>query len=381
MTKAPEQGERRDVRILLGGDLVLDEPNAAFFFDGVRDTLKGADAAVAHVEVPHTRRGVEVKSDVPAPGAAPENLAAMAEAGISVATLAGNHIFDRGPEGVEDTVAELRRLGVGACGAGVDLEAAKAPAVLDRGGRRIAVLAYNCVGPEMAWAGEGKAGCAYVRVLTEDGRTAGPQDVTPATTTHADPISVEAMQADIRSLREQTDLLIVALHKGMVHTPAALAPFERPVSHAAIDAGADVVVGHHAHILRGVETHAGKPIFHGLGNLVTVTRALSADSDSPERRAWAAKRKVLFGFEPDPDYPLYPFHPEAKNAMLADVRLGADGTLSAGFLPCWMQPTGQPEVLGRVKKGEAVVDYVRRITRHAGLNAAFEWEGDRVVMQ
>jgi hypothetical protein len=108
--------------------------------------------------------------------------------------------------------------------------------------------------------------------------------------------------------------------------------YEKAVSRAAIEAGADIVIGHHSHILRGVEMWRGKPIFHGLGNFVTVTRALSVEgNESPERRAWAEKRKVLFGFEPDPDYPLYPFHPQAKNGMVAACHLDADGVLSPGL--------------------------------------------------
>ena len=86
-------------------------------------------------------------------------------------------------------------------------------------------------------------------------------------------------------------------------------------------AGADVVIAHHAHILRGVDVYKGRPIFHGLGNFVAVTRALNLEANpSPERVAWARRRRQLFGFEPDPAYPTYPFHPEARNAMLAVCR-------------------------------------------------------------
>ena len=82
------------------------------------------------------------------------------------------------------------------------------------------------------------------------------------------------------------DVLVVALHKGVGHVPAKIEMYERAVSRAAIDAGADIVIGHHAHILRGIELYRGKPIYHGLGNFVCVTRALStSDNDSPERLA------------------------------------------------------------------------------------------------
>jgi poly-gamma-glutamate synthesis protein (capsule biosynthesis protein) len=149
--------------------------------------------------------------------------------------------------------------------------------------------------------------------------------------------------------------------------------YEPQVAKAAIDAGADIVVGHHAHILRGIEIYKGKPIFHGLGNFVTVTRALNIeDNASPERRAWAKRRRELFGFAPDPDSPIYPFHPEAKNAVIELCEIMPASDLRAGFISCWIKPTGQPEVLPRDARGEAVAAYVAQITAQAGLQTAFE---------
>ena len=113
---------------------------------------------------------------------------------------------------------------------------------------------------------------------------------------------------------------------------------------------------------------------------MTVTRALSVDgNDSPARRAWAIKRREVFGFEPLADYPLYPFHPEARNAMIAVCDVAPDGQVAPGFIPCWMQPTGQPRPLGDSEQGRAVADYIANITRRAGLKARFTWTGDRVA--
>ena len=142
--------------------------------------------------------------------------------------------------------------------------------------------------------------------------------VHPTVYTFAEPDTLEAMAADIEALRQKVDVLMVALHKGLGHTPATVGMYERQVAKAAIDAGADVVVGHHAHILQGMEVYKDRPIFHGLGNFAIATKALNIDGNSsPERRAWAERRRKLFGFEPDPEYTTYPFHPEAKNAILA----------------------------------------------------------------
>jgi poly-gamma-glutamate synthesis protein (capsule biosynthesis protein) len=369
------------LRLLLVGDLVLDEPDANFFFDLARPTLLQADLLVGHVETPHTNRGTESVGDVPAPASPPANIAALGRAGFGVATLAGNHIHDRGGEGIEDTIALLRAQGVEPTGAGRDIAQARTPAIAERKGVTVGVLSYNCVGPREGWAGPKNPGCAYLKVVTHYETQGANPGGPPKIYTFADPETVEAMQADVAALRERVDVLVVAFHKGVVHTPAHIAMYERPVARAAIDAGADLVVGHHAHILRGVETYAGKPIFHGLGNFVTVTRALTPEgNDSPARRDWAIRRKQLFGFEPDPDYlPLYPFHPDSKNAMIADCRVADDGPISPGFLPCWIRPTGQPEVLGHTSKGQDVVDYIVAITRQAGLRTEFAWEGDRVV--
>jgi poly-gamma-glutamate capsule biosynthesis protein CapA/YwtB (metallophosphatase superfamily) len=345
------------------GDLVLDEPEPDYWLSGIVPCLQAAQLSIGHLEVPHTRRGRELTADVPAPGAPPEHLAALTNAGIDAVTLAGNHIADCGAEGIADTIAELDRLGIGHCGAGADLNRARAAAWLQAGASHIALLSYNCVGPQEAWAQPASAGCAYVRVLTADG---GP--VRPAAPLQAaDPHSVAQMAEDIRTARKDgADYCIVALHKGIVHTPAILAPYERPLAHAAIDAGADLVIAHHAHILRGIERYRDRPIFHGLGNGCVVTRALSPDQANPQRAEWARRRRIQFGFEPDPDYFLAPFHPQAVHGMLARVTI-ADGRLTqAGFIPVHVEAPGRP-TLASGARADAVVQYVRHISRAAGL--------------
>ena len=363
------------LKLMLVGDLILDEPDPDSFFEPARSILRQADLLVGHVEVPHTRRGRECTSDVPAPPSDPDNLAAMKRAGFHIATLAGNHISDAGPNGIEDTIATLRQLDITATGAGMNLAEARKPAIVTRQGLRVGTLSYNCVGPKDSWAGEKKAGCAYVHVIThyelDHASPGGP----PRIYTFAEPESTDAMLTDIEKARRTVDVLIVALHKGIGHTPAVLAMYERPLAKAAIDAGADIVVGHHAHILRGIEVYKGRPIYHGLGNFVTVTRALNIEANpSPKRLEWARRRRELFGFEPDPDYPTYPFHPEARNAMIAVCEIGVDGVHQAGFIACWVNPKGQPEVCSDDERGRAVASYIEQITRKAGLRTGFEWD-------
>jgi poly-gamma-glutamate synthesis protein (capsule biosynthesis protein) len=264
-------------------------------------------------------------------------------------------------------VDSLDRLGIAHTGAGANLRAASHAAHLDRKGRRIALLSYNCVGPEAAWADEQRAGCNYLRMQSADGRAVAPN--TPLVAPTAD--ALERLNADIAAVRD-ADLVVVALHKGIVHTPAVLAPYERPLAEAALDAGADVVVGHHAHILRGLERRNGRALFHGLGNGCVVTRALSPSQDHPARAAWAKKRRELFGFEPDPRYELAPFHPEAVHGVLGVVRLEADGQLRMGVIPVHVEPPGRPVIVNDARAAE-VVAYLDRIGAMAGL-PPLQWQ-------
>ncbi|MCO7220503.1 CapA family protein [Klenkia sp. PcliD-1-E] len=370
-----------DLTVLAVGDLVLDEPDPDSFFDPSREYLHTADLAIGHVEVPHTTATVPTVVDVPAPPADPAALTAVAAAGFAVATTAGNHAYDLGTDGVLDTIAHARAAGLVVTGTGATLDEARVPAVVERAGRRIAVLSYNCVGPKESWATSGKAGCAYVKVLThydlEFANPGGP----PTVYTFAAPDTLRRMQDDVAAAAADADLVLVSLHKGIGHTPAVVADYERQVSHAAIDAGASAVFGHHAHIMRGIEVHRGKPVFHGLGNFVTVTRALTpSGKNSAEVEAWGRRRKEMFGFAPDPAMPTYAFHPESRNTAVAVCRFADDGTVTAGFRPTWIDDDARPVPLTRGERAEQVAAYVEDISRRAGFDTTFTWSGDDVLV-
>ncbi|HWW20916.1 MAG TPA: CapA family protein [Steroidobacteraceae bacterium] len=362
--------------LLFTGDLVLDVPDADYWLSGIAAATRAAAVSIGHLEVPHTRGPSVLHTDVPAPGADPRNLDALKAAGFSALTLAGNHIADCGAAGIADTIGRLEQLGIRHCGAGANLTLARAPAHIQIAERTLALLSYNCVGPEEAWASEDRAGCAYVRINERAGGRITPS----AALTQPDARSLQAMQQDIRQARSDHDWVVVALHKGIVHTRARLAPYERQVAHAAIDAGATLVVGHHAHILRGIEFYRERPIFHGLGNGCVVTRALGPDQSDPARAAWVQRRRELFGFEPDPAYTLAPFHPEAIHALLARVRCSADGRVEAAFNPVFVEPPGRPVLAGNDFR-QSVMDYVSRITQEAGLpSLSMSVREDRIVV-
>ena len=256
---------------------------------------------------------------------------------MDIATLGANHIHDGGPGAIADTIAALRAQGIQTAGAGLTLEEARQPAIVEEQGVRVGLLSYNCAGPRTSWASAIKAGCAYVHALThyqEALTIAGPAK----TYSFVDFDTLEWMEADIERLRARVDVLVVAFQKGVVHTSALVAMYERQVARAAVNAGADIVISHHAHIARGWRSPSA-PFTMAWEIFVTLNRVHNlTGSPNPQMLEYARRRREVYGFEPDPEYPSYSFHPESKNAMLAICRVGEDGVREAGFLPFWITP-------------------------------------------
>jgi len=365
--------------ILATGDIIIDEPDPYSFWEPSREFLAKGDFVIGQIEVPHTDRGEANSTDIPAPPAAPENLNPLKDCGFNMCTTCGNHAHDNGVPGIVDTLELLRGLGIAVTGTGRNINEAKKPAIVEKDGIRVGLIGYNAVGPREGWATSHKAGVSYVQILTHHEPSPRATPGLPAKIyTFPEPDSLKEMQDDIRALRAQCDILLVALHKGMVHTHGEIQMYERPLAQAAIDAGADAVIGHHAHILRGIEVYKGKPIYHNLGNYVCVTHALtpSGDNNSPERLRWIEQRKRLFGFTPDPDMPFYAFNPESRKTMLAKMIATREGITEFGFVPCYINKAGAPEILTTFEEAKEVIDYVQQISEEQGLKVTLTWEED-----
>lgn len=370
---------RGTTTLMATGDLVLEREDATSLLEAAAPVLAEADLVIGHLEVPHTESTASMSTDVPALPAPPAALDAVAAAGFDVLTLAGNHVYDAGEQGIEDTRRHCRDRGLATTGAGRNLEEAWEPAVAETGAHRVVVLSVNCVGPRESWAGSAKAGCAWIEVVTHyDPRGANPGGP-PRIYTFAEPRSLAAFTERVAGQVREGTAVVVSLHQGLVHQPVEIAAYQYEIAHAAIDAGAVAVVSHHAHILKGIEAYRGRPIFHGLGNFATVTRALGgAPDDSPERRSWARERIRLFGFQPAPAMPEYPFHPESRHTVIAVITLGPDGAVAAEAIPCWIDEDARPVPLTRAGGGQLTGDYLTRITREAGLDTVLDWSGDRL---
>jgi hypothetical protein len=206
----------------------------------VRHLLEAADVAIANFENPapdsyryHTSGTVF--------SANPKLIAGLAGAGIDWVGIANNHIRDAGGQGILQTIANLKHYGIRSSGAGKDVRAARTPAIVDVRGVKVAFLAYDTIarsyGATSARAGSAQMSAAAVRTDVAAARKAG------------------------------AGVVIVFPHWGTEYDPT---PFggQRVLAEAAIDAGADMVIGNHAHWAGAVEVYHGKPIWYALGNFV-----------------------------------------------------------------------------------------------------------------
>lgn len=378
--------DENTVQILGVGDLILDAPDMDRFFDATRSTLKSGDIVIGNIEAPHTKRpmwcNVEPHS---APAADPENLTALARAGFTVGTVGGNHCFDQGAYGILDLIEVLLENDIAVCGAGVNIDEARKPAVLEKKGIKFAFLHYNLTGPRECWASAMKTGCAYVRINTFYGNDRAEPGGSPSLIyTMSDPRTRQDMVDDIVKAKEDADVVIVYFHGGRPGNPA-LMQYELDLTHLCVDLGVQMVLCCHTHALSSVEVYRGKPIFYGLGNFVTVTSAMNADAKNARQRHtnpydWP-------GVVPFWDYdafakiapsgvPYFPFGEHARYTIIVKAEFTKEGLTSAGFIPCYINDKAQPEPVTKSGMGETVVNYLAEWTRGAGLNTQFDWSTD-----
>jgi poly-gamma-glutamate synthesis protein (capsule biosynthesis protein) len=257
----------KHLEFLATGDLGPCRSDPASIFSGVRERLNQADAVFGQLEPALTTRGSRMPQARLAMRSHPDTAAAIKGAGFDVISFASNHCMDWGTDGLLDTIDVLRRNGLQPIGAGVNISAAKAPAYFEKNGTRVGMLAYNSILPQGYWATETQAGCAPMRAWTLQEQIEHDQPGTPSRVhSFANREDLAALVDDLEALKERCDVLILSIHWGIHFVPRVIADYQREIAHAAIDAGANIVIGHHPHLLKGVETYKAKPIFYSLGN-------------------------------------------------------------------------------------------------------------------
>ncbi|MBI4280304.1 MAG: CapA family protein [Armatimonadetes bacterium] len=282
--------------------------------------LREADLAFANVEMPLTDRGrsaekfITFRSD-------PALVGELVRFGVDVATVANNHAFDFGEEGFLQTLDVFRGAGIPLVGAGRNLEEATAPAVLTAGGMRVAFLALAATLPHGSAAAPDRPGLAPIRVFSDfrvDGIMQEEQPGTaPYVLTTAHQEDVARAEAAVRHARERADAVVVGIHWGVPPTwmggfQGPLVDYQRPL-------------GHHPHVIHGVERYGRGVICYSLGNFVF-------------------HRYV----RPQPVRPFVGYNhprtriPEMKESVLAWATLAPDGVEEMEFRPVVLDQEGDP---------------------------------------
>ena len=245
--QTPVRGQDSAVVLRFAGDLLLageyeaaagNRPGLAF---EQADLFSGTTVAMVNHECPITTRGQKVEKPYNF-RMHPSYVGVIKRAGISLVNLANNHIFDYGPEGLFDTISYLDSAGIRHVGAGMDRRHARAPVIIESPAGRLGFLGYY------------GGGEAPVATVNEPG--VAPRDVA-------------VIASDIRALRERDSVryVVVSLHWGTEKADEPEISLQR-FAHIVVDAGADAVIGHHPHVLQGIERYRGAVIVYSLGNFL-----------------------------------------------------------------------------------------------------------------
>ncbi|AHE55193.1 CapA family protein [Sphingomonas sanxanigenens] len=365
---------------LAAGDLAPDRDHYDESYDATRDVLKAADIAFAQLETSFAAKGVRLPQARHAVLARPDGADALARAGFDVISMAGNHVLDWGNDAFFETRANLERAGIEVVGAGANIAEARKPVVKTLGdGTKVAILAYSSILPHGYWAEDRRPGCAPMRAHTLYEQIEHDQPGTPARI-HSFPHreDLAALEADIRAAKAVADVVLVSLHWGIHFVRATIADYQRDIARAAIAAGADAILGGHAHILKGCELIDGKPIFYSLCNFATDLRMDPAHAAS---KGFNEIRVLAEEWEPDFDS-LYNFPKASRLSMVARLEIAGGRIVRAGFLPLSIDRDAVPRFVERGSERHAeVVDYMAAVTAEAGLNARYRVESEMVVLE
>lgn len=252
-TAAESQPPQQEITLLFAGDVyfsnyVLNAYDQAggiqgVLDDGIRQEISQADIFMVNQEFPFTERGTAAEDKQFTFRLPPHRVSILQEMEADIVTLANNHILDFGTEGLLDSCQTLEEAGIAYVGGGENLDRARELKTLEAGGKTIGFLGTSRVYMDASWA-------------------AGPSH--PGVFSTYDP--AQALES-IREAKNQCDYLVVYVHWG-VERETKPKEYQRTMGRQYIDAGADLVVGSHPHVLQNVEYYNGKPIVYSLGNFV-----------------------------------------------------------------------------------------------------------------
>jgi hypothetical protein len=325
--------------LLAVGDIGPHHEPVADYLRYAAPVLASGDVRFGHCERVFSTRGyLQVHGDGHYSRQDPARARIFAECGLDVVSLAGNKAMDWGAEALLDTIELFKQMGIQTVGGGADLQASRRPAIVERNGVRIAFLAYSCILREGYAATPHTAGTAPLRIHTYyrpiDWQPGTPPDIV---TIPYDEDMVGFVE-DIAAARKIAHAVVVSLHMGIHNIPRMLAGYQRVVARAAFENGADLILGHHPHIPKGIEVFGDKVCFYSLSHFLWSQRELGAHVPGHV----GGHRH---GVEHDPAYPRLPMGPDAMKSMIGRAVVTPQGVERVSFYPVRLDTDLRPEVL------------------------------------
>ncbi len=222
------------------GKLMVKNDDWSYPYRLISDTLRDADLTFGNFENPVSDRGV-LSGSIYSFRVDPRAIPAFREAGFDVVSLANNHIWDYGQDAFMDTLTILNTHGIATVGAGVDFSQAHTAVIQEVKGTKVAFLAYTNLLPGFLGRPDGAPAVAY-------------PDLTQ-------------ISADILEAKKKADIVVVSYHWGDEYETSHNRT-QGDLAHATIDAGADLVIGHHPHVVQEVEKYKHGYIAYSLGNFI-----------------------------------------------------------------------------------------------------------------
>lgn len=210
---------------------------------GFRSVIDSSDVFMVNEEFPFSDRGSAAPDKQFTFRIPPEKVSLLKEMGIDIVTIANNHTLDFGKDALLDTCRTLDEAGILRVGAGADMAEAKKPVIMDIKGKTVGFLGASRVIPDGSW--NATAHGAGLLTTYDPGILLG----------------------EIKKAKETCDFVIVYVHWG-IEREEYPEDYQRSLGKQYIDAGADMVIGSHPHVLQGIEYYKGKPIVYSLGNFV-----------------------------------------------------------------------------------------------------------------
>jgi poly-gamma-glutamate synthesis protein (capsule biosynthesis protein) len=300
----------------------------------------------------------------------PEKLSVLTDAGFHIMSFANDCHLDQGDAAFFDTIKRFTAVNIPLVGVGRNIDEARKPVILERNGVKVAFLAYSSVAPVGYEARRDTPGCAPLRAATFYEQIDRNPGSPPKIITMTNKDDLTAMVDDISKVKSSADVVIISMHWGVHYVPALIAMYQREIAHAAIDAGADLILGHHPHILKGIETYKGKVIFYSLGNFVM-----------PAKAGHVNPTKIFYGVKVDDEYRHYPYPVDCRKTMIAKCSISNKKVSKVSYLPALINARTQPELLSAAdKRSGEVYDYVAWCCHDQNLQTKFAKEGDEVVV-